>query len=101
MNRQIMFFAFFSLFFLNQMVAQKQINFTSPDKHIGVSVWLNDEGNAFYNVAHLGELVIKESKLGLEAQDADFVKGLKLLSESAVIPVNDNYELFAGKKRLV
>src|SRR6266542_3330079 len=101
MNRQIIFFTFISLFFLNQLFAQKTISFTSPDKHISVSFWLNDEGKAFYKITHLGELVIKESKLGLEAQDADFVKGLKLISESNVVPVKDNYELFTGKKRLI
>jgi alpha-glucosidase len=101
MNRRIVFIAILSLLFLNQLIAQKQISFTSPDKHIAVSFWLNDEGNAFYNITHLGEIVIKESKLGLEAQDADFVKGLKLLSESATVPVKDSYELFTGKKRMV
>jgi alpha-glucosidase len=101
MNRQAIFFAFFSFFVLNQSIAQKQTSFTSPDKHIAVSFWLNNEGNAFYSITHSGELVIKESKLGLEAQDADFVKGMKLLGESGVVPVKDNYELFTGKKRLV
>ena len=101
MSRQFLLFFLLSVFFLNQVSAQKQINFTSPDKKISISFWLNDEGKAFYNVSHLGEMVIKESKLGLEAQDADFVNGLKFVSESAIAPVKDNYELFTGKKRLV
>lgn len=93
--------ATFVLFFWNQLIAQKQISFTSPDKHIAVSFWLNDEGKAFYNITYLGEAVIKESRLGLQAQDADFAKDLKLLSNSNVVPVKDDYELFAGKKRLI
>lgn len=101
MSRQFLLLFLLSFFFLNQVSAQKQINFTSPDKKISVSFWLNEEGKAFYTVSHLGEIVIKESKLGLEAQDADFVKRLKFVSESAIAPVKDNYELFTGKKRLV
>ena len=101
MNRQTILVIFFSLFLLNQIIAQKQINFTSPDKHIAVSFWLNNEGKAFYNITHLGELVIKESRLGLEAQDAGFEKNMQLLGESNIVSVKDNYELFTGKKRLV
>jgi alpha-glucosidase len=101
MNRQFLFLVFFCMFFLDQLSAQKQINFTSPDKKISVSFWLSNEGRAFYSVMHRGELVIKGSKLGLEAQDADFVKNMRLVGESNVATVKDNYELFAGKKRLV
>jgi hypothetical protein len=101
MNRQSLFLVFFCLFFLNQPLAQKQISFTSPDKKISVSFWLSNEGRAFYSITHQGELVMKESKLGLEAQDADFVKGMQMLGESNVVGVKDNYELFTGKKRLV
>ena len=101
MNCKTYFFASITFIFLNRLVAQQPINFTSPDKHITVSFWINDGGEALYNITHLGELVIKESKLGLEAQDADFVKAMKLIGQSNTIPVKDHYELFTGKKRLI
>jgi alpha-glucosidase len=84
-----------------KLIAQTPLSISSPDKHIVVSFWVNDEGRAFYKVSHQNQLVIKDSKLGLEAQDADFVKGMKLLGASETMPVKDDYELFAGKKRLV
>src|SRR5689334_3086724 len=101
MSRQTLFLSFFFLLFFGKLTAQTKINFTSPDKNISVSFWLNDEGRAFYTISHKGDLVLKDSKLGLEAQDADFVKSMKLIGESNVVPVKDNYELFTGKKSKV
>jgi hypothetical protein len=99
MNRRTILITFFSLFFLNHLIAQKQTSFASPNKSIVVSFWLTDEGSAFYKVRYQNQIVIKDSKLGLEAQDADFTKGMKLLNASITQLVNDHYELFTGKKR--
>jgi len=99
MARQKVLFLFFSIFSSGLLFAQTVLSIASPDKRIQVSFWVNNEGRAFYKISNQNQIVIKDSKLGLEAQDADFVKGMKLLNASATEVVNDNYELFTGKKR--
>ena len=99
MNKAFLYF--FSFLFSIQLFAQTSVSVSSPDKHIAVSFWMNDEGRAFYKVFYQNQVVIKDSKLGLEAQDADFIKGMKLLNVSATEVIKDDYELFTGKKRLV
>jgi hypothetical protein len=72
---------------------------TSPDQRLAVTVSLSDKGVPAYQIQLDGKPVLRESKLGLIREDADFSQGLKLVSESAPQLVKDSYEL-PGSKRL-
>lgn len=71
----------------------------SPDGKLVVDFSLK-AGAPVYTIYREGQLVLRESRLGLVRDDADFSTGLKLLSESAVEPVVDRYEILTAKRRL-
>jgi hypothetical protein len=76
----------------------------SPDGRIQVAFKLADEGQPVYVVKLDGLAVTKESGLGLDREDADFTKGLKLAPEGTQSPVltetvKDDYEILTAKRR--
>ncbi len=71
----------------------------SPDGKLVVDFKLNADGVPVYTLARAGAPVLGESRLGLVRDDADFSRGLKLLSESKPERVRDRYELAASKRR--
>lgn len=87
-------------FFSTPLLAQNNFAVNSPDKNIGLQAWLNN-GQPRYKISYRNQPVLKESKLGLIRDDEDFSKGLKQFSASSIQLVNDKYELFTGKKRLI
>ncbi len=73
----------------------------SPDGKIAVAFELRPtDGTAIYRVHHDAALVVRDSQLGLVRDDADFSRGLKRISSSAVTSVEDRYELLTGKRRV-
>lgn len=72
---------------------------SSPDERLVVDVRLDEHGSPLYTVARNGESVLRESKLGLIRDDADFSRGLKVLDVSSVEAVSDEYELLTSKRR--
>ena len=72
---------------------------TSPDGKLAVTVTLTETGAPRYRIERDGKPVLRESKLGLIRDDADFSQGLKLLSATPQHPVEDAYDL-PGSKRL-
>lgn len=71
---------------------------SSPNKAILVTC---DIKNATYSIAYKGELVLDNSKLGIQREDEDFSKNLKLLSVSAPTLIIDSYETFNAKKHQI
>lgn len=71
----------------------------SPDGRLAADVWLNDDGAARYTVTRDSKPVLQESKLGLIREDADFSRGLRLLTTSPQEIVTDDYELATSKRR--
>jgi alpha-glucosidase len=72
----------------------------SPDGKVAVEVDLRTtDGVAVYRVSHGSEVILRDSQLGLVRDDADFSRGLKLLSSSPITNVEDRYELLTGKRR--
>lgn len=99
MNRLLLLFLFcFFTIEINAQVSAIAVN--SPDKNIVVRVQLGSEGTAFYKVDYRNQQVLKNSRLGLIREDEDFSKNLKLISSSSLQTVKDQYELFAGKRRI-
>ena len=72
----------------------------SPDGRLAVEVGMNAGRAPVYLVRREGQVVLRESRLGLIRDDADFSKDLILTSESKVEPVNDKYEILTAKRRL-
>ena len=70
----------------------------SPDGKLEADFTLNADGAPRYTVRQSGQLVLRESRLGLVADDADFSKNLVLTGESPVQPVADDYELLTIKR---
>ena len=71
----------------------------SPNGRLRVDVSLDSAGTPYYSVQLDGKQVLRDSKLGLQRDDADFSTGLKLASTSASRRVADDYTLLTSKRR--
>lgn len=71
----------------------------SPDGKIKANIQSGESGEILYNVLSGNEEVIKESKLGIIMEDADFSSKLSLISVSAPETITDTYTLLNGKKK--
>ncbi len=72
----------------------------SPDGRIVVEFHLNAAGAPRYTVALDRNPVLRESRLGLVRDDADFSHGLRLLEATAPLAVKDDYEILTAKRRV-
>ena len=72
----------------------------SPDGKLEADFTLNADGAPRYTVSKTGQLVLRESRLGLVRDDADFSQGLTMLGTSQTEPVVDRYEILTSKRRL-
>lgn len=92
--RSILFLSY--ILFTQSLIAQP---LTSPDKNITVTVGISDSATAWYSVAYKGKEVLGRSRLGLVLDNADYAKGLKLLSASASQPITDHYQMISAKRK--
>lgn len=78
--------------------AQNQViySISSPDKNIQVTCM---PGQATYNVNYKGEMILKDSKIGVTREDEDFSKNLKVIKASSPRIVKDNYVMINAKKK--
>ena len=72
---------------------------TSPDQHLKLVVGSNDTGSLHYTLSHDTTVVLRESKLGLVREDADFSKGLVQTANPETSKVTDKYEIATAKRR--
>jgi hypothetical protein len=70
----------------------------SPDKKLTLAVSLGDSGQLFYQVWYEQKEVLKPSLLGLDRQDAEFLKNLNWQGVSEPRLINDSYTLRVHKK---
>ena len=61
---------------------------------------LTPTGEPGYSIQLDGKSVLEESRLGLVRDDADFSRGLSLVSSSPATTVHDEYELLTSKRRI-
>jgi hypothetical protein len=72
----------------------------SPDGHLTVEFNLNPGGVPVYQVRRDGQTVLRESRLGLIRDDANFSQKLVLTGESKITAVKDKYEILTAKRRI-
>ncbi len=77
----------------NLLSAQTIIS--SPDKKIVVKC---NAGKALYNISYRGEIILRDSRLGLVREDEDFSKNLQLIKISSPVLVKDSYNILTAKK---
>jgi len=71
----------------------------SPDGRIAVEFFLNADGAPRYRVLVAQHEVLRESRLGLVRDDADFSRDLKLVSATAPEKIEERYEILTAKRR--
>ena len=77
----------------------KPDSLASPDGRLVVDFYLK-AGVTGYTIHREGQLVLRESRLGLVRDDADFSTKLRLLGESPMETVEDRYEILTAKRRV-
>lgn len=83
------------------LLAEKKLGgLRSPNQRLHVVFELNAAGEPGYSATLDGKPVLQSSKLGLVRDDADFTKGLKLLSCGKIEAMNDQYEILTAKRRM-
>jgi alpha-glucosidase len=78
----------------------RTMRIASPNGSIVVDFRLDESGAPHYAIWFAGRQVLQESRLGLIRTDADFSRGLRLLSGSRTVVVRDHYEILTAKRRL-
>lgn len=73
---------------------------SSPDRKLVAGFFLDTNGAPRYEIQFAGQPVLQASRLGLVRDDADFSKGLRLVSESWTKKVKDHYEILTAKRRV-
>jgi alpha-glucosidase len=84
------------LFFIVSNLLAQEVS--SPDGKIHVKLNLDEAASPLFTVKYDNVEVLKNSKLGILRDDADFTKNLKLLSASDIEKITDNYTLLHGKQ---
>ena len=77
-----------------------EVGITSPDKRLEVVLNINATGEVRYAIQLDGKPVLRNSRLGLVRDDADFSRNLKILSTSPIQRATDQYEILTAKRRL-
>jgi alpha-glucosidase len=75
------------------------VRIAGPDGKLAVQFHLDATGAPRYRVEFQGRPVLRESRLGLVRDDADFSRGLRFVSASAVETVEDQYTILTAKRR--
>jgi alpha-glucosidase len=82
----------------SSMTAVTEIS--SPDGKLVAGFFLDAAGTPRYEIQFAGQPVLQDSRLGLVREDADFSKGLRLVSKSWTKRVEDRYEILTAKRRI-
>lgn len=78
---------------------ENQNRVASPNGIIYADFKMAANGTPEFTVLYNGLPVIKNNRLGLMREDADFSKNLRLVSASSVEKIEDQYTLLYGKKK--
>jgi alpha-glucosidase len=84
----------------DRTLGQTVTTVSSPNGRVAVDFRLDDGGSPRYLIRLDGRPVLLDSRLGLVRDDADFSKGLRLLSKSGIEAVRERYEILTAKRRV-
>lgn len=84
---------------LSSALERDVVTLESPDGKLAVGVNVDAQGVPSYTVRREDHKVLDPSPLGLVRDDADFSQGLRLVGNSAVEAVEDDYEILTAKRR--
>ena len=99
--RVLLLSLFAGQFAIRPAAAQSQpLQTSSPNGRLVVDFQLDPAGSPHYAVQFDGKPVLASSRLGLVREDADFTKGLKMVSASDAAPLQNRYEVFTAKRRM-
>lgn len=79
-------------------IAANVCRLQSPDGQNVISIELTKRGRLSYDVRHKGLTVVRNSSLGLDCDDGDFVRGLTLYVEGPRQIDEEKYQLIVGNK---
>ena len=74
-------------------------SFVNSDKTIKVEFNLTPKKTPYYKVFFKNKLVINTSELGIVREDANFYDNLKIVKVSEAKSVQDDYNMFQGKRK--
>jgi alpha-glucosidase len=77
----------------------KATRIASPSGLLVVEFYLDAAGAPRYAIQLDGRRVLRDSRLGLVRDDADFTRSLRLVSSSRMQPVRERYEILTAKRR--
>lgn len=75
-----------------------QFTLQSPNGVLALDFFLSESGQPFFRVSKDGEVVIKDSGLGLVLESEDLGTGLKVASLGKEVLVEDHYKMIQGKQ---
>lgn len=77
-------FFIYSILTSLSLTVSSAVTQTSPDGNFILTVDVNVQGTPYYSLSYKGKTVVNESKLGLEAVEADFTDGFSIESVDTV-----------------
>lgn len=78
----------------------ERICIASPGGELAAEFLLNGDGAPRYRIRYAQQIVLEDSRLGLQRDDGDFSRQLRLISASDTEIVQDRYELLTAKRRV-
>jgi alpha-glucosidase len=83
---------------INKAYCAENYTIKSPNNKISVDFTLTSNGKPVYSVSYSGNVVLKQSKLGILRSDYDFTKKMTLDSVSNESIISEKYTLLHGKR---
>ena len=77
----------------------KLVHEVSPDGNLKVEIFLNDSGQAVYNVKYKNEIIINDSKIGFEFKDAIELKNNLMITNVTKSKYSGEWETIWGDKK--
>lgn len=87
------------LFSCKTLAEKDKLKIESPDKGLQLVVSVDSSGIPFYSVSGNNQIILENSRLGIQREDADFSEGLKIKNRGKVKAVSDEYTLLTGKRK--
>jgi hypothetical protein len=99
--QMLILFVLGTLLFTNCKVADNTLSATSKNGLNKITVFLNEEGEPYYNVTRRDKIIISDSPLGLNCNDQNFTSELSVAEISPIEERREEYELKVGNYKKI